>query len=56
MADRGFKVVVDLALWGAHLSLHAFMKINSQLSRDDLEKKPQLARVCIHVQQVSDQV
>ena len=56
MADRGFKIEDDLALCGARLAIPAFTRGKSQLSREDVEKTRQLARVRIHVERVIGQM
>ena len=56
MADRGFKIEDDIALCGAHLVLPAFTRGKSQLSKEDVEKTRQLARVRIHVERVIGQM
>ena len=50
MADRGFNIHDELAINGARLEIPAFTKGKKQLSREEVEKTRQLARVRIHVE------
>lgn len=52
LADRGFDIVEDLALWGAALAIPSFMKGKSQLSQREVETSRELSRVRIHVERV----
>ena len=52
MADRGFNIPDELAINGARLEIPAFTKGKKQLSREEVEKTRQLARVRIHVERV----
>ena len=56
LADRGFNIHDDLAVLGAKLEIPSFTKGKTQLSRAEVEKSRQLARVCIHVEQVIGQM
>ena len=51
MADRGFNIAEDLALYGAKLEIPAFTKGKKQLSQE-VEYSQRLAKVRIHVERV----
>ena len=52
LADRGFNIADDLALYGAKLEIPAFTRGKQQLSQRDVELSKQLSRVRIHVERV----
>ena len=52
LADRGFLIEDELILRGATLAIPAFTKGKLQLSRHEVEKSRQLARIQIHVERV----
>ena len=56
MADRGFNVSDDLALCGAKLVMSTYTKGKLQLSKYDVEKTRQIARVRIHIECVIGQL
>ena len=56
LADRGFNIHDDLAICGARLDIPSFTKEKTQLSRAEVEKSRQLARVRIHVERVIGQM
>ena len=56
LADRGFNISDELAIRGAKLEIPSFTKGKKQLSRHELEKSCQLARVRIHVERVIGQL
>ena len=51
LADRGFNIAEDLALYGAKLEIPAFTKGKKQLSQE-VEYSQRLAKVRIHVERV----
>ena len=52
LADRGFTIADDLALYGAKLEIPAFTRGKKQLSQRDVEYSKQLSTVRIHVERV----
>ena len=56
LADRGFNVQDDIAIKGGKLEIPAFTRGKQQLSREEVEKSRQLARVRIHVERVIGQM
>ena len=56
MADRGFNISDDLAQCSARLLIPAFTRGKSQLSKEEVERTRQLARVRIHVERVIGQM
>ena len=52
LADRGFTVAEDIALFGAKLEIPAFTRGKKQLSQREVETSQQLSRVRIHVERV----
>ena len=50
LADRGFNISEDLALFGATLAIPSFTKGKSQLSQQEVECSQKLAKVRIHVE------
>ena len=52
LADRGFNVAEDLALYGAKLEIPVFTKGKKQLSQEEVEYSQRLAKVRIHVERV----
>jgi len=56
LADRGFNIHDELAIRGAKLEIPAFTRGKQQLSREEVEKTRQLARVRIHVERVIGQM
>ena len=56
VVDRGFSVSDDLALCGAELKIPAFTKGKSLLSKCEVERTRQIARVRIHVERVIGQM
>lgn len=52
LADRGFNIAEDLALYGAKLEIPAFTKGKKQLSQEEVEYSQRLAKVRIHVERV----
>ena len=52
LADRGFLIEDELAIRGARLTIPAFTRGKSQLSRDEVERSRQMAMVRIHVERV----
>ena len=52
LADRGFNIAEDLALYGAMLEIPAFTKGKKQLSQEEVEYSQRLAKVRIHVERV----
>jgi len=52
LADRGFPVAENIALYGASLHIPAFTKGKKQLAAQDVESTRQLASVRIHVERV----
>ena len=56
LADRGFTVADDLALYGAKLEIPAFTRGKQQLSQRDVEYSKQLSTVRIHVERVIGQL
>ena len=49
LADRGFTIADDLAVYGAKLEIPAFTRGKTQLSQRDVEYSKQLSTVRIHV-------
>ena len=45
LADRGFNITEDLALYGAKLEIPAFTKGKKQLSQEEVEYSQRLARL-----------
>ena len=45
LADRGFNVAEDLALYGAKLEIPAFTKGKKQLSQEEVEYSQRLAKL-----------
>ena len=56
LADRGFNVQDDIAIKGGKLEIPAFTRGKQQLSREEVERSRQLARVRIHVERVIGQM
>ena len=52
LADRGFTMDDDFAIRGVKLVVPAFTKGKTQLSKKEVEKGKQIARVRIHVERV----
>lgn len=52
MADRGFTIEDDVALYGAKLQIPSFTRGKKQLSQREVELSQQLARVRIHVERI----
>ena len=52
LADRGFTISDDIALFGAKLKIPAFTRGKQQLSQREVETSQQLARVRIHVERI----
>ena len=52
LADRGFTIVDDLAVYGAKREIPAFTRGKTQLSQRDVEYSKQLSTVRIHVERV----
>ena len=52
LADRGFTVSDDLAIYGAKLEIPAFTTGKQQLSQREVELSKQLSRVRIHVERI----
>ena len=52
MADRGFNIAEDLALYGAKLEIPVFTKGKKQLPQEEVEYSQRLAKVRIHVERV----
>ena len=50
LADRGFTISDDIALFGDKLKVLAFFRGKQQLSQREVETSHQLARVRIHVE------
>ena len=49
LADRGFTIEKDVAVYGAKLEIPAFTRGKNQLSQNEVEKSKQLSAVRIHV-------
>ena len=56
LADRGFNISEDLALFDATLAIPSFTKGKSQLSQQEVECSQWLAKVRIHVERVIGQM
>ena len=56
LADCGFTIADDLALYGAKLEIPAFTRGKQQLSQKDVEYSKQLSTVRIHVERVIGQL
>ena len=56
LADRGFNISEDLALFGATLAIPSFTKGKSQLSQQEVECSQRLVKVRIHVERVIGQM
>ena len=56
LADRGFNISEELALFGATLAIPSFTKGKLQLSQQEVECSQQLAKVRIHVERVIGQM
>ncbi len=52
LADRGFTIESDLAIYGAKLEIPAFTRGKNQLSQREVEYSKQLSTVRIHVERV----
>ena len=52
LADRGFTIESDLAVYGAKLEIPSFTRGKSQLSQREVEYSKQLSTVRIHVERV----
>ena len=52
LADRGFTISDDIALFGAKLKIPAFTRGKTQLMQKEVETSQQLSRVRIHVERV----
>lgn len=52
LADRGFNIAEELALYGAKLEIPAFTKGKTQLSLKEVEESKRLSKVRIHVERV----
>ena len=52
LADRGFTISDDIALFGAKLKIPAFTRGKTQLTQKEVETSQQLSRVRIHVERV----
>ena len=52
LADRGFTIADDLAVYGAKLEIPAFTRGKTQLPQRDVEYSKQLSTVRIHVERV----
>jgi len=52
LADRGFTIESDLAVYGAKLEIPAFTRGKNQLSQREVEYSKQLSTVRIHVERV----
>ena len=52
LADRGFTLAEDMAVYGANLAIPAFTRGKEQLSQREVEKSKQLSRVRIHIERV----
>ena len=52
LADRGFDISDDLAIYGARLEIPAFTRDKKQLSLQEVEYLKKLSKVRIHVERV----
>ena len=52
LADRGFTIEDDIAVYGAKLIIPSFTRGKKQLSLEDVERSKQLSQVRIHVERV----
>ena len=52
LADRGFTITEDVAVFGAKLEIPPFTRGKKQLSQREVESSQQLSRVRIHVERV----
>ena len=52
LADRGFTIAEDLAVFGSKLEIPSFTRGKQQLSQREVEMSKQLSRVRIHVERV----
>lgn len=52
LADRGFTLAEDMAVYGANLAIPSFTCGKEQLSQREVEKLKQLSRVRIHIERV----
>ena len=52
LADRGFTIGEDLALYGAKLEIPSFTSGKKQLSMKEVEESKRLSKVRIHVERV----
>ena len=52
LADRGFTIADNLAVYGAKLEIPAFTRGKTRLSQRDVEYSKQLSTVRIHVERV----
>ena len=52
LADRGFTIQDDIAVYGAKLIIPSFTRGKKQLSLEDVERSKQLSQVRIHVERV----
>ena len=52
LADRGFDIGDDIALYCAKLMIPAFTRGKKQLSLEEVEQSKRIAKVCIHVERV----
>ena len=52
LADHGFTISDDIALFGAKLKIPAFTRGKTQLMQKEVETSQQLSRVRIHVERV----
>ena len=52
LANQGFLIEDELAIRGARLTIPAFTRGKSQLSREEVERSRQMAMVRIHVERV----
>ena len=52
LADRGFAIQDDIAVYGAKLIISSFTRGKKQLSLEDVERSKQLSQVRIHVERV----
>ena len=52
LADRGFDISDDIALYGAKLVIPAFTRGKKQLSLEEVEQSKRIVKVRIHVERV----